>query len=246
MIFLSSDNEEDTTVYDEQVMAMPGTVAAERTFVSRVYTWMFIGLLITGLVAAAVAGAAANNPEVKRFLGSIMIFVFLAELGLVFGLVGFIRKLSAGVAAGMFVVYSALTGLMLSMIFAVYTPGSIFSTFLITSCTFAIMAIIGHTTKRDLTSIGHLCFMALIGLIIASVVNMFVASEGLYWLTSFLGIPIFVGLMAYHTQRIKQMSRRFGPGHPDARKYAVVAALTVYLDFINLFLILLRFFGRRR
>jgi len=233
-------------VYDEQVMAMPGAVAAERTFVSRVYTWMFIGLLITGLVAAAVAAAAENNPQVQRLLGGIWIFVLLAELGLVFGLVGFLNKLSAGAAAGMFVVYSALTGLMLSIIFALYTPGSIFSTFLITSLTFAIMAIIGHTTKRDLTSIGHLCFMALIGLIIAGVVNMFLFSEALYWVTSFLGIPIFVGLMAYHTQRIKEMGRRFGPEHPEARKYAVVAALTVYLDFINLFLLLLRFLGRRR
>jgi len=233
-------------MYNQQVMAMPGEVAAERTFVCRVYSWMFLGLLITGLVAAGVAAAAASNPQVATFLGRIMLIVILAELGLVLGLVGLVRRLSAAAAAGMFVAYSALTGVTLSIIFAVYTSGSIFSTFLITGFTFGIMAIIGHTTKRDLTSIGHLCFMGLIGMIIASVVNMFLFSESIYWLTSLLGIPVFVGLMAYHTQRIKQMSHQFGPGHPDARKYAVIAALMVYLDFINLFLILLRLMGRRR
>jgi hypothetical protein len=146
----------------------------------------------------------------------------------------------------LFVVYSALNGVTMSVIFWVYTDASITTTFFITAATFGVMSVFGYVTKRDLTKMGNLLIMALIGFVIASLVNVFLQSSGLYWLLTFAGIVIFVGLVAWDTQRIKQMAMT---GVADGRAHtaiAILGALRLYLDFINLFLLLLRLFGRRR
>jgi len=228
--------------YNEEVMALPGAIAAERSFVNRVYMWMFAGLLITGIVA----GVFFSSPALMGLVAKSFIFLIIAQVLVVIGLTALVGRMSAAAAAGLFIFYAALTGTTFSVLFFVYTAGSLFSTFVITSLMFATMAVIGYTTKRDLTSIGHLCLMALIGVIIASVVNWFVHSPAIYWITTIVGIVIFVGLIAYDTQKIKQMAARFAEDSTGAGKYAVVAALAVYLDFINLFLLLLRIFGRRK
>ncbi len=222
--------------YNEEVMALPGALAAERSFVNRVYMWMFAGLLITGVVA----GVFFSSPALMGLVAKSFIFLIIAQVLVVLGLTALVGRMSAATAAGLFIFYAALTGTTFSVLFFVYTAGSLFSTFVITSLMFATMAVIGYTTKRDLTSIGHLCLMALIGVIIASVVNWFVHSPAVYWITTIAGIVIFVGLIAYDTQKIKQMAAQFAEDSTGAGKYAVVAALAVYLDFINLFLLLLR------
>jgi hypothetical protein len=145
-----------------------------------------------------------------------------------------------------FLSYSALNGLMLSSVFMMYTSASIALTFFITAGTFGIMSIYGYTTKADLTRIGNIAFMALIGIILASVVNMFLGNETLYWIISYAGVAIFVALVAYDTQKIKDMSINGFDGQAMERKASIIGALTLYLDFINLFLFLLRLFGSRR
>jgi FtsH-binding integral membrane protein len=157
-----------------------------------------------------------------------------------------INKLSPAVATAMFVLYSALNGATLSAIFWIYTDASIVSTFLITGATFGVMSFIGLVTKRDLTKLGGILTMALIGFLIASVVNLFLQSTGLYWLLTFGGIVIFVGLVAWDTQRIKQLAATGLAGGRSPTGIAVMGALRLYLDFINLFLLLLRVFGKRR
>jgi len=213
---------------------------------SQVYLLMTIGLMITAVVAAAFAG----NPQwmINLFGRSpiLLIGLFLGQILLVVVLSATVHRLAPGVAVGLFVLYSALNGVTLSSIFWVYTDASIVSTFMITAVTFGAMSFIGFVTKRDLTKLGSLLFMALLGFAIASVVNLFLRSEGLYWLLTFGGIVIFVGLIAWDTQRIKQMAAM---GLADGRSrggVAVLGALRLYLDFINLFLLLLRIFGRRR
>ena len=210
----------------------------------KTYLWMSMALVITGLTAYVVATNAAISSYL--FMHSQLIWVlFLAEIGLVIGLSAAIRKISLSTATLMFVAYAALNGITFSSLFYVYTMGSLASTFFITAGTFGAMSLVGFFTKTDLSSMGKILLMALVGLIIASVVNIFVASSGLEVLMTYLGVLIFVGLTAYDTQKIKQMFLMAPDASESTQKYAVLGALTLYLDFINLFLYLLRIFGRR-
>ncbi len=219
--------------------------AEEQRFIVKVYGWMSFGLVVTALVALATAATPALWKLVvaNRFVFFGLLIVQLLVVG---SLVGWVGRMSAAVATGIFVLYAALNGLTFSVIFLAFTTASIATTFFVTAGTFAAMSAYGYFTKRDLTSIGNLCFMALIGLIIASVVNLFWANSTLYWVTTYAGILIFVGLTAYDTQKIKQMNVIGNEGTDEDRKEAIVGALALYLDFINLFLFLLRIFGRRR
>jgi FtsH-binding integral membrane protein len=210
----------------------------------KTYLWMSMALVITGLTAYVVATNAAISSYL--FMHSQLIWVlFLAEIGLVIGLSAAIRKISLSTATLMFVAYAALNGITFSSLFYVYTMGSLASTFFITAGTFGAMSLVGFFTKTDLSSMGKILLMALIGLIIASVVNIFVASSGLEMLMTYLGVLIFVALTAYDTKKIKQMFLMAPDASESTQKYAVLGALTLYLDFINLFLYLLRIFGRR-
>ena len=218
----------------------------QAAFISKVYGWMSAALLITGVVAMW----AASTPAVLTtiFPGESMLRFYLliaAEFGAVIYLSARINKMSAETAGIVFILYSILNGLTLSVVFLVYTSSSIASTFLVTALTFGVMSAYGYTTKKDLTSIGNLAFMALIGLIIASVVNIFLHSEIMYWVITYAGVLIFVALTAYDTQKIKRMAA-FDDGEEVAKKKSILGALTLYLDFVNLFLYLLRFMGDRK
>jgi FtsH-binding integral membrane protein len=168
------------------------------------------------------------------------------EFVLVAYLVGWIKKMTSLTATFIFILYSILNGFTLSIIFLVYTTDSIASTFFITAGTFAVMSIYGYFTKSDLTKLGNLLFMGLIGLIFASVFNMYCQNETLYWIETYAGILIFTGLIAYDTQKIKKLNIIGNEGTDEDKKEAIIGALTLYLDFINLFLRLLRIFGRRK
>ncbi len=237
-------------LYDRAPAAMgeESTVSTQNAFINRVFGWMAAGLGLTGLIAYAVAHSSA----MMEFLynGRSMIFLlFLVEVILVVALSAAINKISATTATAIFLFYAALNGLTLSGIFLVYQINSIAATFFITCGVFGAMGLYGYVTKRDLTSLGSLLFMALIGLIIASVVNMFFFSAMMDRIICWVGVLIFVGLTAYDTQKIKEMSLAVSDGRLAAdvgRKYAVLGALTLYLDFINIFLYLLRLFGNRR
>lgn len=214
-------------------------------FMTRVYTWMAFALTITGAIAYIVAG----TPSLVYAIVSNQLLFFgliIAEIVLVGYLATAVAKMSAQRATALFIGYAVLNGLTLSVIFLAYTLGSIASTFFVTAGTFGIMSAYGYFTKKDLTSMGNLLMMALIGLIIASVVNIFLKSEMLYWIATYAGILIFVGLTAYDTQKIKNMNIIGNEGTEEDRKEAVMGALILYLDFINLFLMLLRLFGRRK
>jgi len=214
-------------------------------FVRRVYNWMGLGLAVTALVALYTA----SNPALSGviFGNSVLFFgLIIAQFGLVMVLSAAINRLQAYTATLLFFLYAALTGLTLSVMFQIYTRASITSTFFVTAGTFGAMSVYGYTTKRDLTSWGSFLFMGLIGIVLASVVNIFLHSEGVYWLVTYAGILIFVGLTAYDTQKIKEMA---GAGFADEeveKKGAVMGALRLYLDFINLFLMLLRVLGGRK
>ena len=217
----------------------------EHNFITRVYTWMCFALVITGLVAFFVA----STPVLVKTIATnqiLFIGLIIAELGMVMALSALINKISSATAILLFIGYSALNGVTLSVILLAFTGTSVASTFFATAATFAAMSCIGWFTKKDLTSIGHLCFMALIGLIIASVINIFLQSSLMYWIVTYVGILIFVGLIAYDTQKIKKMSRTYEANSQAGKKMAIMGALALYLDFINLFLLLLRIFGDRR
>lgn len=214
-------------------------------FMTRVYTWMAFALTITGAIAYIVAG----TPSLVYAIVSNQLLFFgliIAEIVLVGYLATAVAKMSAQRATALFIGYAILNGLTLSVIFLAYTLGSIASTFFVTAGTFGIMSAYGYFTKKDLTSMGNLLMMALLGLIIASLVNIFLKSEMLYWIATYAGILIFVGLTAYDTQKIKNMNIIGNEGTEEDRKEAVMGALILYLDFINLFLMLLRLFGRRK
>lgn len=215
-----------------------------QTFLQRVFTWMLLGLLTTGLVAAAIGASDSLLTDITETPG-LVIGVIVAQLGLVLVLSLGINRMSPAVATVLFFVYAALVGVTFAFVFELYTAQSIFTTFLIASAMFAVLAFLGATTQRDLTSLGTILFAALIALIIATVVNIFVASSALYWVTTYAGVLIFAGLTAYDMQKLK----RYGEGTQggeDSERAAVVGALALYLDFINLFLFLLRIFGTRR
>ena len=213
--------------------------------VQRTFVWMALGLAITGLTAIF---AADSTFTYYLFSGSSFLFygLLIAELALVWFLSSQIMKLSVPVATASFALYSVLNGLTLSLIFYIYTEASIASTFFVTAGTFGAMALFGYVTKRDLSRWGSLLYMALIGLIIASVVNWFLASTTLMWITTYAGVLIFVGLTAYDTQKIKQMLWEAAGDEELSKRVSLIGALGLYLDFINLFLYLLRIFGRRR
>jgi FtsH-binding integral membrane protein len=205
---------------------------------------MTAGLLITG----AVAAYTANSLRLLQLIfgNPITIWVlFIGQILLVIGLSAGIGRLAPGAATALFLAYSALNGLTLSAIFLIYTRESIAWTFFITAGTFGVMSLYGYTTKRDLTRMGSLLIMALIGLLLASLVNIFLRSTGLYWIITYAGVLTFVGLIAWDTQKIRWLSTQ-ATDDISARRVALLGSLMFYLDFINLFLFLLRIFGRRR
>ena len=216
-------------------------------YVRSVYNWMGIGLALTGFVALYVSN---NQTMIRLIFGNPLIFfvLILAELGLVFSISGMVNRMSAGTATSLFVIYSVLNGVTLSFVFLAYTRTSIVSTFFICAGTFVGCSIYGWTTKRDLTSWGGFLIMGLIGIIIASLVNMFFRSSAVSMMISYIGVFIFVGLTAYDTQKIKNMALTQPAGLDGGviRKGAILGALSLYLDFINLFLLLLRIFGQSR
>ncbi len=214
---------------------------AQNTLIRQVYAWMGGGLLITALTAMVTVSSPAL---LSALLGNRLVFygLILGELGLVVAISGAINKLSASVASMLFILYAALNGVTFSVIFAVYTADSIASTFVTTAGMFGAMSAFGYLTKRDLTGWGGFLFMGLIGVVIASVVNIFTQSSAAAWIISAIGVIVFTGLTAYDTWKIKAMAAAGAEG----RKPAILGALTLYLDFINLFLMLLRLLGNRR
>ncbi|MBN2034024.1 MAG: Bax inhibitor-1/YccA family protein [Deltaproteobacteria bacterium] len=216
-------------------------------YVRSVYNWMGIGLALTGFVAYYVS---ANEAAVRFIFGNTIVFfgLLIGQLVLVFAISGMVQRMSAGTATFLFLLYSALTGVTLSFIFLVYAGASIVSTFFICAGTFAACSIYGWKTNRDLTSLGGFLFMGLFGIIIATVVNIFIRSSGMNMIISYIGVIVFVGLTAYDTQKIKNMALTQPAGLDGAviRKGAILGALSLYLDFINLFLMLLRIFGQSR
>lgn len=222
-----------------------GRTLAFATLMKNVYLWMTLALAVTGLTAAYVA----MNPGWVYAIATNSVLFFgliIAELAVVMILSARIVRLSFATAGLMFAAYSVLNGVTLSVIFLAYTMSSIATTFFVTAGTFGAMTLVGYTVKKDLSAMGRVLIMALIGLIIASIVNMFVASSALDWAITYIGVLVFVGLTAYDTQKIKQMMLMHGDEVNDGTmKLALMASLTLYLDFINLFLYLLRIFGRR-
>lgn len=220
------------------------TTALRNGVMTQVYAWMAAGLLVTGAVASFVAGSDALT---SLIFGNPLIFfgLFIVQIVAVIGLSAGINRLSPAVATAIFMGYAALNGLTFSAIFLAYTAASIASTFFITAGTFGAMSLYGYTTKRDLTGVGNFAVMALIGLLIASLVNIFLRSEGLYWILTYAGVLIFVALTAWDTQKIKRLAAQVGD-EASAGRVAIIGALTLYLDFINLFIYLLRILGVRR
>ncbi len=211
----------------------------------KVFVWMTLALAITGLTAYGVA----TSPTILSLIFSSKVTFFgliIAEFALVFAISGAINRLSLSTATLLFILYSVINGATLSTIFFAFSVATIGKVFFITAGTFGAMALVGYTTKTDLTSMGKLLFMALLGIIIASVVNMFVASSGLDLILSYVGVLVFVGLTAYDTQKIKQMCQAAPDASESSQKLALIGALSLYLDFINLFLYLLHIFGNNR
>ena len=229
------------TTTREQELSMS---AAFPVLMRKVYVWMTLALVITGATAYGVA----TSPGLMMAIATNKLLfwgLIIAEFGLVVAISAAINKLSLTTATLLFVLYSVINGATLSFIFAIYTMSSIASVFFITAGTFAVMAVIGYTTKKDLTSMGKILFMALIGIIIATIVNIFLKSTGLQMIVSYLGVLIFVGLTAYDSQKIKQMLLMAPDAGEGAQKIALLGALSLYLDFVNLFIYLLRIFGKR-
>ena len=218
--------------------------AAFPVLMRKVYLWMTMALVITGFTAYYVAH---SEVLLNAILTNQILFwgLLIAELGLVIGLSAAINRLSLSTATLMFVLYAVINGATMSFIFLAYTSSSVTSVFLITAGTFAAMAAIGYFTKTDLTSMGKILMMALIGIIIASIVNVFMKSSGLTVILNYVGVLVFVGLTAYDSQKIKQMLLMAPDAGETSQKLALLGALSLYLDFINLFLYLLRIFGKR-
>ena len=230
-----------------------------RAYMLKVYNYMASGVLLTGILAAlffqlsggyniqvtSLGITGLNSFGYAIFASPLRWVVMLAPLAIVFYMSFGINKMSSAKAQIVFWIFSGLMGVSLSSILLVYSGESIARVFFITSATFGAMSIYGYTTKRDLTKLGSFLFMGLIGIIIASVVNIFLKSPAMYWIISYLGVLIFIGLTAYDTQKIKNMYAASDSGEVIGKK-AVMGALTLYLDFINLFIMLLRLFGQRR
>jgi FtsH-binding integral membrane protein len=229
----------------EYAAPAPSPIAVDvQGFLQKVFLWMFAGLIVTGISAAAIGSSdqlltdITENPII--FIGIIVV-----QLGLVITISAAINRLSPGLALTLFFVYAATVGVTFAFVFELYTTQSIFTTFLVTAGMFGALAAWGYVTKRDLSGMGSILFMALIGLILASIVNLFLANEAIYWITTYAGVAIFCGLTAYDMQKIKGIAAQNLGGEAEGRA-AVLGALSLYLDFINLFLFLLRIFGRSR
>ena len=217
------------------------------TFVANVFSLMFTALIISGLSAVwfATDGMKSYVINVEGGLTTLGWVSMLSPIGLVM-LIGFgFQKYSAKFLVGIFLLYSTLTGISLSTIFSIYTSSSIASTFFISSLTFGVMALTGYTTKTDLTKWGSLLFMGVIGIVIASIINMFLGSSLMHYLISIVGVLVFTGLTAYDVQKIKNIGSQIDEGTQTAQKLMIMGALTLYLDYINLILMMLRLFGNR-
>lgn len=239
---INGANQDTGFSINEKARGLDGTFAA---LMRKVYVWMTLALVITGLTAYSVA----NSPALLNTIytnSALMWGLIIGELALVFIISGAINRLSLTTATLLFIIYSVLNGAMLSSIFIIYEPMVIAKVFFITAGTFGAMAFYGYSTKRDLSSIGKILFMALIGLIIATIVNMFLKSPGFDYILSYIGVAIFIGLTAWDSQKIKQMLLMQPDMSEGAQKLALLGSLTLYLDFINLFLYLLRIFGSNR
>ena len=214
-----------------------------QTYMSHVYGWMAVGLLLT----AFVAWFASNNYQLVMFLARIMWVLLIAEIGLVFAISGMINRLSGATATTLFMLYSVLNGCTFSIYFLYYTSSSIASVFFITAAMFSALAVYGYTTKRNLSGLGSFLFMGLIGIVIASLVNIFLQSAPLMWAITYIGVFVFAGLTAYDTQKLKEFGVNLSQDDQNMfRRYVILGALTLYLDFINLFIMLLRIFADRR
>lgn len=231
------------SVYNLQ--ASEAQAEIQRGFLMRVYAWMTFGLFIT---AGAALATLAIPGLLQALVSNTIVFfgLLIAELVVVVVLSAAVGRLSPAVAGLLFAAYAVLNGVTFSIFMLVYTSSSIAVTFGVTAATFGIMTLFGYTTGRDLTKLGSLLIMGLIGLILASIVNIFLANSVIYWITTGVGILIFVGLVAYDTQKLKRMSLSLGEDGQVAQKASIIGALALYLDFINLFLLLLRLLGRRR
>ncbi len=230
----SNQNAVETAPYEGEIQVV----------FSQVYLLMTLGLVITAVVAAWVSA----SPTLIRMIYSnplIPLGLFVVQIILVVALSATVTRLSTGVSVGLFIAYAALLGVTLSAIFLAYTDASIAMTFLITGGTFGVMSVFGFVTKRDLTKLGSLMFMWLIGFLLGTLLNLFLRSSALYWILTYAGIGIFVVLVAYDTQKIKRLAARGLAGERQRGGIVVMGALALYLDFINLFL-LLRVFGRSR
>jgi FtsH-binding integral membrane protein len=225
--------------------AQPVEVARpDSTFLQRVFLWMFVGLAVTGGVAAAIGSDDQLLTDITESPG-IIIGVIVVQLGIVFGISFLINRISVGLATVLFLIYSATVGVTFAFIFELYTSQSIFTTFLITSGMFGALAVWGAITDIDLSKVGSIAFMALIGLILATIVNVLWANSTLYWITTYAGVGIFAALTAYDMQKLNQIGKEGLTGDAEGRA-AIMGALALYLDFINLFLFLLRIFGQQR
>ena len=214
-----------------------------KVLMRKVYLWMTMALMITGITAAGVA----NSPNILALIYSSQVVrwgIIIAEFGLVMYISARLEKLSLSTATTLFALYSILNGVMLSSIFLLYSTAIISKVFFITAGTFGVTALYGYATKKDLSSLGNILFMALIGLVIATVVNVFMKSAMFDLILSYIGVIIFVGLTAWDSQKIKHMMMVQQDADESAQKLALIGALSLYLDFINLFLYLLRIFGR--
>jgi FtsH-binding integral membrane protein len=225
------------------------TQSMVRTFMTNVFTWMFVAMALTAIIAYTAAGSASFLQLMISETGGMSILgwiVMLSPLGLVLWMSAGFARMSANTMTLVFIGYSVLMGLSLSFIFLAYTGSSIAKTFMITSAMFGLMAVLGFTTKTDLSRFGSIMIMGVIGIVVASLVNFFMKSSTLDYIISFVGVLVFTGLTAYDVQKLKRIGAAAIEQGDTMRKVTIMGALTLYLDFINLFLFLLRFFGDRK
>lgn len=233
---------------DNQSIIQDHSLGAIQEFMARIYGWMTVGLLITAFVALYTS---TNESLVFAIFTNQVLFwgIVIAQFGCVIVISALLNRISAQVATALFMLYSVLTGVFLSIIFLFFTKGSIVSTLFVTAGTFAATTIYGYTTKRDLSTFGSFFIMGLFGICIASIVNIFLNSSALYWATTYLAVFVFIGLTIYDTNKLKAMGEALEESNCDSetyRKYAIFGALSLYLDFINLFIRLLYILGDRR
>ena len=226
----------------ELVQARPGIQVNTQEFLTRVYGWMTAGLIVTG----AVAYATVNSPELFYTVAQWYLALIFLELGVVIALTSFLGRMSPTTATLGFLGYAALNGLTFSVILMIYTQESVGQAFFVTAGTFGGMSLYGMTTRQDLSAVGNLCLMGLFGLILALVVNIFLGSSSMDLIISIFGVAIFVGLTAYDSQKLTRLAETVDHRSSKGKKLSIMGALTLYLDFVNMFLFLLRLFGGSR